>query len=171
MPPGAAASPPAATPGPRRAPARRDASVRAYREESGNAGISGRELPAGEVLASFQNIEQRALDLRALGVEGSLRELKVLAMLDLLQERDSTLRLTAQDQGATPDQAAQDQAAAVTDPAGSDSGNRPHDAPDDGEPDDDEDGGSGPAPGGGPGRGGPHGPAGTGGSGGSGGTR
>jgi hypothetical protein len=79
----------------RRESARRDASVRAYREESGNAGISGRELPADEVLASFQNIEQRALDLRAMGVEGSIRELKVLAMLDLLQERDSALRLAA----------------------------------------------------------------------------
>jgi hypothetical protein len=169
----------------RRESARRDASVRAFREESGNAGITGRELPADEVLASFQNIEQRALDLRALGVEGSMRELKVLAMLDLLQERDSTARLTAQDPGAAPDQAAQDQAAqdqaaqdqagAVPDPAGSDSGDWPDetpeddepDEPDDGEPDDGasgEGGASGPGPGGGTGRGGPHGPAGTGGT-------
>jgi hypothetical protein len=158
----------------RRESARRDASVRAYREESGNAGISGRELPAGEVLASFQNIEQRALDLRALGVEGSLRELKVLAMLDLLQERDSTLRLAAQDQQAAPDQAAPDRAApdqpgTVPDPAEGGSDGWPQDAPEDGEdggsglPDDGEDDGNGP-PNGGPGRDGPHGPAGAGGA-------
>ncbi|MGD0243452.1 MAG: hypothetical protein ABSB59_24480 [Streptosporangiaceae bacterium] len=32
--------------------ARREARVRSFREESGNAGISGRELPSVEVLAS-----------------------------------------------------------------------------------------------------------------------
>jgi len=168
----------------RREAARRDASVRAYREESGNAGISGRELPAAEVLASFQNIEQRALDLRAMGVEGSIRELKVLAMLDLLQERDSTLRLTtpdqqtatgqaAQDQEAARDQAARDQDGTVPDPAEGGSGDWPQDAlEDDGwprdVPDDGEGDGNAPPSGGGTGRGGPHGPAGTGGTGGTG---
>jgi hypothetical protein len=165
----------------RREAARREASVRAYREESGNAGISGRELPADEVLASFQNIEQRALDLRAMGVEGSIRELKVLAMLDLLQERDSAARLTAQAQPVTPgqapqdqdaqdqagtvlDPAAQDQAGTVPDPADCDS-DRPYDAPeDDGEPGGGEDDGNGPPPGGGTGRGGPHGNGGSGGT-------
>ncbi|HXL90015.1 MAG TPA: DUF222 domain-containing protein [Streptosporangiaceae bacterium] len=174
----------------RREAARREASVRAFREESGNAGITGRELPADEVLASFQNIEQRALDLRALGVEGSIRELKVLAMLDLLQERDSTARLAAQDQKTTArDQTAQDQAGTVPDSAGSDSGDWPQDAPEDDELEDTEPAGAEPAgaepgddepdvhgdggdrpddePGGGTGRGGPHGPAGTGGSGGT----
>jgi hypothetical protein len=176
----------------RREAARREASVRAFREESGNAGISGRELPADEVLASFQNIEQRALDLRAMGVEGSIRELKVLAMLDLLQERDSTARLTAQDLTAQ-DLTAQDQAGTVPDQAVGDNGSWPQDAPEDGEPadtepgdggpevrgedddwphdepGDDEDGddGTGPQRGSGTGHGGPHGPAGTGGSGGT----
>jgi hypothetical protein len=170
----------------RRESARRDASVRAYREESGNAGISGRELPADEVLASFQNIEQRALDLRAMGVEGSLRELKVLAMLDLLQERDSALRLAAQDQQATQEQAAPDRQAARdqdrTVPDSAEGGSGPQDAPEDDEPDghteddgrpdhglddgadDGEDDGNGP-PSGGTGRSGPYGPAGTGGTG------
>jgi hypothetical protein len=179
----------------RREAARRDASVRAFREESGNAGISGRELPADEVLASFQNIEQRALDLRAMGVEGSIRELKVLAMLDLLQERDSTARLTAQDQAASdngswPQDAPEDGEPADTEPADTESADtepadtEPADTEpaDDGpevrgedddwphdEPGDDEDGddGNGSQRGGGTGRGGPHGPAGTGGSGGT----
>lgn len=72
---------------------RREAQVRPFREESGNAGMTARELPAEEVLASWQNIEQRALDLRAAGVPGSLQYLQTLAYADLLQERDS--RLTA----------------------------------------------------------------------------
>jgi hypothetical protein len=129
-----------------------------------------------------------------MGVEGSIRELKVLAMLDLLQERDSTLRLTAQDQRAGQDQAAQDQeatrdqagtVAATPAPAdgepadgepadGEPAGSEAEDGEGDGDgedggwrdgPDDGGDDGSGPPPGGGTGRGGPRGPAGTGGTG------
>jgi hypothetical protein len=48
-----------------------------------------RELPPDEVLASWQHVEQRALDLRAAGVPGTLQELRVRAFLDLLQERDA----------------------------------------------------------------------------------
>jgi hypothetical protein len=69
--------------------ARREARVRSFREESGNAGISGRELPSVEVLASMQHVEERARALRAAGVPGTWEELKVRATLDLLQERDS----------------------------------------------------------------------------------
>src|SRR5262249_12404328 len=73
----------------RKEAARRDAHVRAFREDSGNAGMVARELPSDEVLASWQHVEQRALDLRAAGMPGSLRELRIRAYLDLLQERDS----------------------------------------------------------------------------------
>jgi len=69
--------------------ARREARVRSFREESGNAGISGRELPSVEVLASMQHVEDRARALRNAGVPGTWEELKVRATLDLLQERDS----------------------------------------------------------------------------------
>jgi hypothetical protein len=72
----------------RKEDARRDARVRPFREESGNAGMTAREMPAEEVLASWQHVEQRALDLRAAGVPGTLQELRVRAYLDLLQERD-----------------------------------------------------------------------------------
>jgi len=41
------------------------------------------------VLASWQHVEQRALDLRAAGMPGTLQELRVRGYLDLLQERDS----------------------------------------------------------------------------------
>jgi hypothetical protein len=99
---------------------RREAGVRAFREDSGNAGLSGRELAAAELLASWANIEQHALDLRALGVVGSLRELQVLAMLDLFQERDSTTRLTAQEETAQDQHAQEDAARDAQDQAAQD---------------------------------------------------
>jgi hypothetical protein len=73
----------------RKQAARQDAHVRTFREDSGNAGMVARELPPDEVLASWQHVEQRALDLRAAGLPGTLQELRVQAYLDLLQERDS----------------------------------------------------------------------------------
>jgi Domain of unknown function (DUF222) len=73
----------------RKEAARKDAYVSRFREDSGNAGMIARELPPDEILASWQHIEQRALDLRVAGVPGTLQELRVKAYLDLLQERDS----------------------------------------------------------------------------------
>ncbi|HEY7014324.1 MAG TPA: DUF222 domain-containing protein, partial [Streptosporangiaceae bacterium] len=73
----------------RKEKARQEARVRAFREESGNAGITGREMPSVEVLASMQHVEERARALREAGVPGTWEELKVRATLDLLQERDS----------------------------------------------------------------------------------
>ena len=73
----------------RKEAARREAHVRRFREDSGNAGMVARELPSDEVLASWQHVEQRALDLRAAGLPGSLQDLRVRAYLDLLQECDS----------------------------------------------------------------------------------
>ncbi len=69
--------------------AKKDAHVRRFREDSGNAGMVAREMPPDEILASWQHVEQRALDLRAVGVAGTLQELRVRAFLDLLQERDT----------------------------------------------------------------------------------
>jgi hypothetical protein len=73
----------------RKEAARGEAHVRRFQEHSGNAGMVARELPSDEVLASWQHVEQRALDLRAAGMPGTLQELRVRAYLDLLQERDS----------------------------------------------------------------------------------
>ena len=73
----------------RKEAAKREAHVRRFREESGNGGMIARELPSDEILASWQHVEQRALDLRAAGMPGTLQELRVRAYLDLLQERDS----------------------------------------------------------------------------------
>jgi hypothetical protein len=73
------------------AAAKHEAEVRRFRESSGNAGMIARELPPAEVLASWQHVDQRAHDLRTAGMPGSLRELRIQAYLDLLQERDSRL--------------------------------------------------------------------------------
>ena len=74
---------------------RRNAYVQPFREPSGNAGMIARELPSDEVLASWQHVEQRALDLRAAGIPGTLEELRVRAYLDLLQERHTRLTVPA----------------------------------------------------------------------------
>jgi hypothetical protein len=91
----------------RKEAARGEAHVRRFREASGNAGLVARELPSDEVLASWQHVEQRALDLRAAGIPGTLQELRVRAYLDLLQERD-TRDLPAGGQASVPDQPAPD---------------------------------------------------------------
>jgi len=67
----------------RKEAARGEAHVRRFREDSGNAGMVARELPSDEVLASWQHVEQRALDLRAAGIPGTVQELRVRAYLDL----------------------------------------------------------------------------------------
>jgi hypothetical protein len=86
----------------RKEAARREAQVRRFREASGNAGMVARELPPDEVLASWQHVEQRALDLRAAGLPGSLQELRVQAYLDLLQERDSRAAPASSPENADP---------------------------------------------------------------------
>jgi len=143
----------------RKEAARGEAHVRRFGEASGNAGMVARELPSDEVLASWQHVERRALDLRAAGMPGTLQELRVRAYLDLLQERDS------RDQAAAPVPAASPgQSPPESGPPGPPSrGDGPH-GPDSpggpghhlGGPDDPGDGAGGPD---GPGRNGPGGPA------------
>ncbi|MGH3257042.1 MAG: DUF222 domain-containing protein [Streptosporangiaceae bacterium] len=120
--------------------AKRDAEVRRFRESSGNAGMIARELPCDEVLASWQHVDQRAHDLRAAGMPGSLRELRIRAYLDLLQERDSRLVLAGQgtgEMGRQPGPGGGDPADGNPGPAGPPA----------------EDGGGGPGGNGGPGSG------------------
>ena len=81
----------------RKEEARQETRFRAWREDSGNAAISGRELPTVEALAASQAVGIRAKELRAAGVPGTLEELKVRAFLDLLQSRDSRLTLDLTD--------------------------------------------------------------------------
>src|SRR5581483_2026039 len=61
---------------------RRNAHVRAWREDSGNMGLAAREMPSADGLIAWQNIERRALDLHAAGMDGTAGQLQVQAMLD-----------------------------------------------------------------------------------------
>ena len=61
-----------------------------------------RELAPDEALASWQHVEQRALDLRTAGVPGTLDELRVRAFLDLLQELDSRTAAAVPDEDSQP---------------------------------------------------------------------
>jgi len=117
------------------------AEVRRFREDSGNAGMIARELPPDEILASWQHVDQRARDLRAAGLPGSLRELRIRAFLDLLQERDS--RDAAGESAAAP---------AGEHPAGPDGDGGPGGGPGANGPQDGH-GGRGPGRNGGPGSG------------------
>jgi len=62
--------------------------VEARREDSGNMAYGGRELGAEEALAARAAIDADAVALRNAGVEGSLRDLRVLAYLARLQAKD-----------------------------------------------------------------------------------
>ena len=88
---------------------RQDAHVRLWQEESGNAGLSARQMPAADAVIAWQNIERRALDLHAAGTEGTAGQLQVQAALDFLLGR------------ATPGQGARESTHTVAD-AGSGSG-------------------------------------------------
>ena len=78
----------------RRETAAKEARVTRFQEYSGNAAISGRELPPDEVLAASQHIDATARALRAAGVPGTLQHLRSLVYLDLLQGTDPLARLT-----------------------------------------------------------------------------
>ena len=73
----------------RREEAARDARVERWAEDSGNAALTGRELPPAEVLAAGQKITARARALKKAGLEGSMDELRARAYLDLLLGQDS----------------------------------------------------------------------------------
>ena len=60
-----------------------------WEEDSGNAALMGRELPAAEVLAADQRITAWARQLRAAGLDGDMDVLRARAYLDLLLGKDS----------------------------------------------------------------------------------
>jgi hypothetical protein len=68
----------------RREQAARSRRVEVWTENSGNAALAGRELPPAAVLAASQKLTARARQLRRLGVEGDMDELRVLAYLEAL---------------------------------------------------------------------------------------
>jgi hypothetical protein len=85
----------------RREQAAKEARLERWAEASGNAGLAGRELPPAQVLAADQRVNWWAKELRQAGVEGSMDELRALAYLDILLDRDS--RPAVQDDTASCD--------------------------------------------------------------------
>jgi hypothetical protein len=61
--------------------------MRAMTRTRGNMGLSAREMPNGDGLVAWQNVERRALALHAAGVPGTTGQLQVQAMLDYLLGR------------------------------------------------------------------------------------
>src|SRR5215472_9953799 len=121
---------------------RDDQRVETRRENSGNAALAGRELGTADAMAAAAHIDALAAALRGGGLEGSLRELRVLVFLDLTQGRDPLSRL-ARPQGGAPgadtgDTAGSHQAAPPADAEHVENDGRP-----DGDGRDDRDGGDG----------------------------
>jgi hypothetical protein len=73
----------------RREHAARNARVERWAEDSGNAGLAGRELPSAEVLAMDQRITWWARQLQAAGLDGGMDQLRARALIDLLLDQDS----------------------------------------------------------------------------------
>jgi Domain of unknown function (DUF222) len=63
--------------------------VERWSEDSGNAGLAGRELPPAEVLAADQRVTAWAKQLRKAGLEGAMDQLRARAFIDLLLGTDS----------------------------------------------------------------------------------
>ena len=63
--------------------------VERWAEDSGNAGLAGRELPPAEVLTADQRVTAWARQLRKAGLEGGMDALRARAYLDILLGTDS----------------------------------------------------------------------------------
>jgi hypothetical protein len=106
----------------RREHAARDARVERWREDSGNAGLAGRELPPAQMLAMDQRITWWARQLQAAGLEGGMDILRARALIDLLLDQDSR---PAPFRGTTPRDTGADHPAGPHRPPGSGAGPAP----------------------------------------------
>jgi Domain of unknown function (DUF222) len=73
----------------RREHAARLARVERWGEDSGNAGLAGRELPPAQVLAADQRVSAWAKELRKAGLDGDMDVLRARAFLDIMLGMDS----------------------------------------------------------------------------------
>jgi hypothetical protein len=73
----------------RREHAARRTRVERWAEDSGNAGLAGRELPPAEVLAADQRVTAWARELRKAGLDGDMDQLRARAFMDILLGTDS----------------------------------------------------------------------------------
>jgi hypothetical protein len=77
--------------------------VERWAEDSGNAGLAGRELPPAEVLAADQRVTAWAQELRKAGMEGGMDALRARAFLDILLGTDSRPLGGSPDRTSAPD--------------------------------------------------------------------
>ena len=101
----------------RREEAARQIRVERWAEDSGNAGLAGRELPSAQVLAADQRITAWARELRAAGLDGDMDVLRARAYLDILLGMDSRLA-AAGGAGRSEARGGRDGAAGLGGPAG-----------------------------------------------------
>ncbi len=73
----------------RRTGAERNARVERWAEDSGHAGLAGRELPPADVLAADQRISWWARQLKKAGLDGDMDQLRAIAYTDIMLNRDS----------------------------------------------------------------------------------
>ena len=71
--------------------------VERWVEDSGNAGLAGRELPPAEVLAADQRVTAWAKELRKAGLDGTMDQLRARAFLDILLGTDSRPQASSPD--------------------------------------------------------------------------
>jgi Domain of unknown function (DUF222) len=107
-----------------------DQRVEARREASGNASFAGRELAVEDAMAAKAQNDADAAALRAAGMEGSLRQLRVLAYLDRLKGRNPMDRIT----GPHADHPHDGGDAGCRPGDNPDGADRPHDEDDPGDP-------------------------------------
>jgi len=79
----------------RKAAVKHGSRVRMFREQSGAAGLSGRDLPAGETLAAYANLDARAAEYKDSGAFPGARmdQLRATAYLDLINGRPAEDRI------------------------------------------------------------------------------
>jgi hypothetical protein len=123
----------------RKAAVKHASRVQMYREQSGAAALSGRDLPTDETLAAYGNVTARAAQYQVSGTFPGARmdQLRSVAYLDLLNGVTADARIALGHLGT--DSQAPETAAGAANPG--DDGD-----PDNGNPDDDGPGGSGNGP-------------------------
>jgi hypothetical protein len=79
----------------RKAAVKHGSRVQMFREQSGAAGLSGRELPAAETLTAYANVDARAAEYKDSGAfPGALMDqLRTTAYLDLINGRSAESRI------------------------------------------------------------------------------
>ena len=92
--------------------------VERWAEDSGNAGLAGRELPPAEVLAADQRVTAWARQLRKAGLDGDMDQLRARAFMDILLGIDSRPRAQRQPAARRAPHSGPARAAGRGDPAG-----------------------------------------------------